>query len=71
MLDVNSDLDKVIMYFRASEDLANQRLTVTVNGEQVFTKRYLKLLPPEMERIVVDFSKTDKIDDVTIALEDC
>ena len=71
MIDVNSDLDKVIMYFRASEDLANQRLSVMVNGEQLFTKRYLKLLPPEMERIVVDFSKASKLDEVTITLEDC
>lgn len=70
MLDVKSDLDKVIMYFRASEDLSNQRLTVTVNGEQVFTKRYLKLLPPEMERIVVDFSKASNLDKITITLED-
>lgn len=70
MLDVNSDLDKVIIYFRASEDLTNQKLTVSANGEQVFTKRYLKLLPPEMERIVVDFSKVGKIDNVTISLED-
>lgn len=70
MLDVNSDLDKVIMYFRASEELTNQRLTITVNGEQIFTKRYIKLLPPEMERIVVDFSKASKFDDVTITLED-
>lgn len=69
MLDANADLDKVIMYFRASEDLSNQRLTITVNGEQIFTKRYLKLLPPEMERIVVDFSKASKLDDVTITLE--
>lgn len=70
MLDVNSDLDKVIMYFRASEDLANQRLTITANGEQIFIKRYLKLLPPEMERIVADFSKAKNIDNVTITLED-
>lgn len=70
MLDVSSALDKVIMYFRSSEDLSNQRLTITANGEQIFTKRYLKLLPPEMERIVVDFSKAGNLDNVTIALED-
>lgn len=70
MLDVNSDLDNVIMYFRASEDLANQRLTIYANGEQVFTKRYLKLLPPEMERVVADFTKVSDINSVTIVLED-
>ena len=70
MLDVNSDLDKVVMYFRASDDLVNQRLTITSNGETVFTKRYLKLLPPEMERIVVDFSKASNLNNITVTLED-
>lgn len=70
MLDVNSDLDKVVMYFRASDDLGNQRLTITSNGETVFTKRYLKLLPPEMERIVVDFSKASNLSNITVTLED-
>ncbi len=70
MLDVNSDLDKVVMYFRASDDLSNQRLTITSNGETVFTKRYLKLLPPEMERIVVDFSKASNLSNITVTLED-
>ncbi len=70
MLDVNSDLDKVVMYFRASDDLGNQRLTITSNGETVFTKRYLKLLPPEMERIVVDFSKASNLNNITVTLED-
>ena len=59
MLDLNSDVSKVIMYFRASEDLAKQKITVTANGKEIFSKRYAKLLPPEMERIVVDFSQAD------------
>ena len=71
MLDVNSPVDKVITYFRASEDLANQRLSVTVNGKEVFSKRYLKLLPPEMERIVVDYSQADLSEgQIVITLED-
>ncbi len=70
MLDVNDDVSKVIMYFRASEDLSNQRLTVTANGREVFSKRYLKLLPPEMERIVVDFSQAGDLSNITVALED-
>ena len=71
MLDVNSDVSKVIMYFRASEDLTKQKLTVTANGSEVFTKRYLKLLPPEMERVVVDFSQADLSGgQITVKLED-
>lgn len=70
MLDVNSDLKNVIVYFRASEDLNNRRLVVQAGGEQIFAKRYSKLLPPEMERVVVDFSKAADMSNVTIALEE-
>ncbi len=59
MLDVNSDVSKVIMYFRSADVLTKQKLTVKVADEIVFTKNYAKLLPPEMERIVVDFSKAN------------
>ncbi len=71
MLDLNSPLDKVITYFRASEDLTGQKLTVKVGGQTVFSKSYLKLLPPEMERVVIDYSKADLSSGrIVISLED-
>lgn len=71
MLDINSDLSNVIMYFRAGEALQNKKLTVSVGEKQVFSKNYLRLLPPEMERIVVDFSKADfSAGSVVVSLED-
>lgn len=70
LLDVASDVGKVVMYFRASEELSSQRLTVTANGQTVFTKVYGKLLPPEMERIAVDFSKVKDPDNIKVVLED-
>ncbi|MCX4286866.1 MAG: pyridine nucleotide-disulfide oxidoreductase, partial [Clostridia bacterium] len=71
MLDLNSPLDKVITYFRASEDLTGQKLTVKVGGQTVFNKSYLKLLPPEMERVVIDYSKADLSSGrIVISLED-
>lgn len=70
-LNVNSDLDKVIVYFRASEDLTNQKLKVKVGDTEVFGKRYAKLLPPEMERIAVDFSEADlSSGQISITLQD-
>lgn len=70
-LDVNSDLSKVIMYFRASDELSQQRLTVSVGGKTAFTKVYNKLLPPEMERITLDLTGVDLTDgEVTVKLED-
>lgn len=59
MLDINSDISKVIMYFRASVELTNVKVAVSVNKQKVFEKRYMKLLPPEMERITVDFSEAE------------
>ena len=69
-LDVNAPIDNVVMYFRVSCELADQRLTVTAGDETVFTKVYSKLLPPEMERIAVNFDKAHTLDDFTIRLED-
>lgn len=70
MLDVNADLSRVIVYFRASKPLTNQKLTVKVGGNVVFSKNYARLLPPEMERVCVDFSQCENIKDVEIVLED-
>ena len=69
-IDVNGGIDKVVMYFRASEELTNQRLVVTAGDETVFSKVYAKLLPPEMERIVVNFDTAHTLDDFTVRLED-
>jgi len=70
MLDLNSDVSNVIMYFRASEDLTNQKLTVKVGDKEVFSKRYAKLLPPEMERIAVDFSQAEINGAINVILEE-
>ncbi len=70
LLDVNSDVSRVVMYFRASEELSAQRLTITADGQTIFTKVYNKLLPPEMERITVDFTQAASLRDLTVKLED-
>lgn len=72
MLDVNADVSKVITYFRASEELTKQKLTVTVGGKEIFSKRFNKLLPPEMERVVIDYSEADiKSGQIVIELKEC
>ncbi len=63
MLDINDNISKVIMYFRASEELKNAKIKIIVNNTDiVFEKKYAKLLPPEMERITVDFSSAQSVD---------
>lgn len=70
LLDTASETNNVIMYFRSSEELTNQKLTVKAGDKTVFTKNYAKLLPPEMERIAVDFSAAEDIPAVEVILED-
>ena len=65
LLDIANDYDKVVFYFRAKEDLTNQKLSVTVDGKTIFTKKFAKLLPPEMERVQVDFSDC-KLDETSV-----
>ncbi len=56
MLDISGRCGKTVFYFRASEVLAKQRVEVVVDDKIVFTKRFAKLLPPEMERVTVDLT---------------
>ncbi len=56
MLDISSNLQNVVFYFRVGKELTNQRLSIQVDGNEVFSKRYGKLLPPEMQRLQIDFS---------------
>lgn len=55
-LDPGSDLSKVILYFRSRRVLAEGTLTVTVDGRQIFARKYQNLKPPEMERLEMDFT---------------
>lgn len=56
VLDLNSPLDSVTVYFRAIRDMKNARLVLSVDGKPVLTKKYQALRPPEMERLKVDFA---------------
>jgi pyruvate/2-oxoglutarate dehydrogenase complex dihydrolipoamide dehydrogenase (E3) component len=48
--------EKTVFYFRVKDVLENQMLTVYADGDAVFTKKYRRMNPPEMERILVDLS---------------
>ena len=56
-LDLNQDNSKTTLYFRSREVLERCTLRLSVNGQEVFSKRYPFLRPPEMERLDVDFSQ--------------
>lgn len=56
-LDLNSDTANVKVYFRSSEPLDNAVLKLKIDGNEVLSKKYAHLRPPEMESININFSK--------------
>ena len=69
-IDLDGELSNVIFYFRSSKDLFNQRLTITVDDIQVFSRAYSNLRPPEMERIIVNLAKNKNCSSIKLQLED-
>lgn len=58
-LDLNADNKETIVYFRSREILNGCRFVLTVDGKEVFSKKYPFLRPPEMEKLIIDFTKFD------------
>ena len=56
-LDLNADISAVVFYFRSVCDMDNAKLILTIDGKEVFTRRFAHLRPPEMERLVLDMTK--------------
>jgi len=69
-LDTAGDLSKTVVFFRSREVREKSQVSVSVNGETVFTKKYQRLKPPEMERIEVDLSRVKSGDRVTLELRE-
>lgn len=55
ILDLENIKGETVMFFRADRDMGPSELRATVDGNEVFKKKYRALRPPEMERIQVDF----------------
>ena len=56
VLDLNRDNSKTTLYFRSREPLDGASLKLTVDGKEVFAKKYAFLRPPEMETLTLDLS---------------
>ena len=56
-LNLNEDNSKTTVYFRSREILDKCTLHLKIDGETVLSKKYPFLRPPEMEKLVIDFSK--------------
>ncbi len=55
----NINSGKINCYFRSSETFRNAKVVLKKKGKEVFSKRYTKLKPPEMEKIQIDFANLD------------
>lgn len=58
-LDDPEGLKNVVLYFRSSKTLTGGRLEIETGGKLLVQKKYRNLRPPEMEKLVVDFSGAD------------
>lgn len=63
LIDLNAENKKTILFFRSNQNLDNSRLSIEIDGEKVFEKKYAFLRPPEMERLEIDFSKYEISED--------
>ena len=69
-IDLNSDLEKIILYFRSSGVFENKRLVIKSGERIIYTKKYSALRPPEMERVVINLGNESNIEGIEIGLED-
>ncbi|MGV8149723.1 MAG: hypothetical protein ACLKAK_12605, partial [Alkaliphilus sp.] len=53
-IDINSINKKIVLYFRVKEKREEVTICFKCNRENIFTKKYRYLSPPEMERIEIE-----------------
>lgn len=56
-LDLNDDNSKLSFYFRSAAVLGKSTLRLKVDGEEVWSRKYPFLRPPEMQQLVLDMTK--------------
>ena len=56
-LDRTEDNSSVTLYFRSAEVLGPCRVVLTIDGNEVWSRRYPFLRPPEMQQLTLDFDK--------------
>lgn len=68
-LDLNRDNSRTVLYFRSRDILDKCVFKIKKDGQEVFSKKYPFLRPPEMEKLVIDFSSYGLSQDSKIELE--
>lgn len=57
ILDLNAGLDNLVFYFRSRDIYENCRLYLNIDGKDVWSRKFLKLQPPQLERLILSFGK--------------
>lgn len=70
MLNINDLKEKVTVFYRASKTMKTPTVTIKVDDEVIFKKKYLALRPPEMEKIEVDFSSVKETSKIVLDIEE-
>lgn len=68
-IDLNKQHDKVIFYFRSKENVSSVNMSIKANDTVVKKIFYSHLKTPEMERIEVDFSSIETLENIRFSLE--
>ncbi|MGH4119576.1 NAD(P)/FAD-dependent oxidoreductase [Clostridium sp.] len=70
LIDVNSENKSAVLYFRSRD--VRDNMTVTIKSEQniLFAKKYMKLKPPEMERVHLKLEGDFSSGEVEIFMEE-
>lgn len=68
-IDLNADNSKVTMYFRSAKVLGKSKLSMKVDGTEVWKRIYPFLRPPEMQQIKMDFSAFDIRENSDVSFE--
>ncbi len=58
-LDLEADNSKLTFYFRSKQVRGKSRLSLKLDGKEVWKRNYPLLRPPEMQQIVLDMSKLE------------
>lgn len=68
-LDLSKPCDKVVFFFRSDKDMDKATLSVKADNKEAFKKKFAFLRPPEMQRLVMDFSQLHIKPDSEIVIE--
>lgn len=68
-ININASSKSAILYFRSREVQENMRVTIKSGDNILFSKKYIKLKPPEMERVRLNLKSDLPSGELLIAME--